>query len=79
MPLYEVLETSYIGERLVQAGSIIEYTPPPAPRKPPPGASEEEKSKPHYQPTTIGPNLRLAPKDSEPRDIPAEVVTRTTG
>jgi hypothetical protein len=75
MPLYEVLERSYINDRLVEPGSIVEFTPAP-PRAIPPNASAEEKAKPQYQPTTIGSNLKLAKKDAEPREVSAEVVTR---
>jgi hypothetical protein len=76
MALYEVLEDSYINERLVKAGSVIDYTPPKAVKKPPANASEEEKAKPEYQDTVIGKNLRLAKSNAEPREIAAEVVTR---
>ena len=76
MPLYEVLEDSYINDRIVKAGSIIDYTPPPAAKKVPAGASDEEKAKPEYQATVVGKNLKLARQGATEREIPAEVVTR---
>ena len=76
MPLYEVLEDSYINERLVKAGSVVDYTPPKATKKPAPNATAEEKAKPEYQDTIIGTNLRPAKGNAEMREVPAEVVTR---
>jgi hypothetical protein len=79
MALYEVLEDSYINDKFVLAGSIIEYTPPKAARKPPANASDDEKAKPEYQDTVIGRNLKPAAKNAEQNEIAAETVSRTVG
>ena len=61
MPFYTVLERSYINDRLVEPGTVIEYTAP---------MGKDEDGKP--SPTKIGPNLHPAKAGAVPTMTQAE-------